>query len=101
MTDMIKIDSELKESAALLFGSIGLDLAEAIEMFFKKALAVGELPFEPIEREQAHTGELEMLVREMIASGKVEAVDYDANEKGQVIIDKDKDPDMYDWAVNG
>ncbi|GHU51277.1 hypothetical protein AGMMS49975_04180 [Clostridia bacterium] len=25
----------------------------------------------------------------------------DVDENGHIIVDKDKDPDLYDWAVNG
>jgi len=25
----------------------------------------------------------------------------EVNEKGHIIVDKDKDPELYDWAVNG
>ena len=54
-----------------------------------------------INSELTDAEKLTKLIKEKIASGEIEVVDYDVNEKGQVIIDKDKHPDMYDWAVNG
>ena len=26
---------------------------------------------------------------------------FDVNAEGHIIVDKDKDPELYDWAVNG
>ncbi|MCL2169052.1 MAG: hypothetical protein FWB74_03400 [Defluviitaleaceae bacterium] len=105
MTDIREINPELKESAALLFSSIGLDLAEAIEMFFKKALAVGEMPFEPVEQELSEREKLNKQLTELIerkvASGEIKTVKLEFDENGDALIDKEKHPSLYDWVVNG
>lgn len=42
----IRMDSELRDSAAETFEALGLDLPTAIRIFLKKAVAVQGLPFE-------------------------------------------------------
>lgn len=42
----IRMDSELRDSAAKTFDALGLDLPTAIRIFLKKSVAVQGLPFE-------------------------------------------------------
>ena len=42
----LRIDPELKEQAAALFNSFGLDLSTATGIFFRQALRCHGLPFE-------------------------------------------------------
>ena len=42
----LRIDPELKEHAAALFNSLGLDLSTATGIFFRQALRCHGLPFE-------------------------------------------------------
>ncbi|MCR5041485.1 MAG: type II toxin-antitoxin system RelB/DinJ family antitoxin [Clostridia bacterium] len=42
----IRMDSELRDSAAETFESLGLDLPTAIRIFLKKSIAVQGLPFD-------------------------------------------------------
>ena len=42
----LRIDPELKEQAAALFNSLGLDLSTATGIFFRQALRCHGLPFE-------------------------------------------------------
>lgn len=42
----IRMDSELRDSAAETFEALGLDLPTAIRIFLKKAVAVQGLPFD-------------------------------------------------------
>ena len=42
----LRIEPELKEQAATLFNSLGLDLSTATEIFFRQALRCYGLPFE-------------------------------------------------------
>ena len=39
---------------------------------------------------------LDIIKRKNIPNKKLEV-----NAEGHIIVDKDKDPDLYDWAVNG
>ena len=41
-----RIDSNLKNKAAELFDSLGLDMTTAIRIFFKKCIQEGGIPFE-------------------------------------------------------
>ncbi|GHU51268.1 hypothetical protein AGMMS49975_04140 [Clostridia bacterium] len=36
-----------------------------------------------------------------IALCNIPVRELDVDENGHIIVDKDKDPDLYDWAVNG
>ena len=40
-------------------------------------------------------------VVDLIEKKNIPVKTLDVNEKGHIVIDKDKDPDLYDWAVNG
>ena len=37
----------------------------------------------------------------ILANKSLERVRLGVNEKGQILIDKEKHPDLYEWAVNG
>ena len=41
----IRVDSELKAEAEEFFEEIGMNMTTAVTCFFKKCLAVGEIPF--------------------------------------------------------
>jgi len=92
----VKIDADVKETAAALLARMGIDQTTAIDMFYRKIIAVQALPFLP---EPAPTnGErlLAAIKRKCIPHKAVEV-----NAEGHIIVDKDKDPELYDWAVNG
>ena len=97
-TIQVKVDLQAKELATRLFNKMGLDHDAAIDMFYRQVIAKGELPF---ERELSNAEKLQKLVNDGIASGKIKATFHEANEKGELIIDKEKHPEMWDWAVNG
>lgn len=42
----ISMDSDLKEKADVLFSELGMDLSTAFNLFVKKSLRVGGIPFE-------------------------------------------------------
>ena len=42
----ISMDSDLKEKADVLFSELGMDLRTAFNLFVKKSLRVGGIPFE-------------------------------------------------------
>ena len=42
----MKIPPEKKSSLEFLFGSLGMTLAEAVNIFFEKSLIVGGIPFD-------------------------------------------------------
>jgi len=92
----IKIDKNVKERAAQMLESMGLDHTTAIDMYYRKIIAEMKLPFQP---EPMPT--LEDQITKLIKEKNIPIVKLEADENGHLIIDKDKHPDLYDWAVNG
>ncbi|MCL2420749.1 MAG: type II toxin-antitoxin system RelB/DinJ family antitoxin [Defluviitaleaceae bacterium] len=92
----VKIDANVKEAAALLLDRMGLDQTTAIDMFYRKIIAVRTLPFQP--EPLPSTGE-QLLAA--IKHKNISNITLPADENGHALIDKEKHPELYDWAVNG
>ena len=92
----VKIDTNVKEIATELLKRMGIDQTTAIDMFFRQIIAERRLPFQPVV-----TPTLDERLTEAIWRSNPEKVDVSVDENGNIIIDKDKYPDLYDWAVNG
>ena len=92
----VKIDAGVKESAAALLARMGIDQTTAIEMYYRKIIAVRALPFQPEPLPSTREQLLAAIKNKNIPH---KAVEVDTN--GHIIVDKDKDPELYDWAVNG
>ena len=92
----VKIDASVKEKAVQLLDSMGIDQTTAIDMFYRQVIAQRKLPFQPTVAETYGQQLLDLIEKKGIPNKNVEV-----NEKGHIIVDKDKDPDLYDWAVNG
>ena len=75
---------------------MGLDQTTAIDMFYRQIIAERRLPFQPTVAQTYGEQVLDIIKRKNIPHKAVEV-----NAQGQIIVDKDKDPDLYDWAVNG
>jgi len=92
----ITIDADIKELAAALLGRMGLDEATAIDMFFRQIIAERRLPFQPMA---APT------LDEQIAGAAVRAaqsiIELSADENGNILVDKDMYPELYEWAAKG
>jgi len=92
----VKIDANVQETAVQFLEHMGLDQATAIELFFRQVIAERRLPFQPTVAQTYGEQVLELIKRRNIPNKAVEV-----NKDGHIIIDKDKDPELYDWAVNG
>jgi len=92
----VKIDTDVKETAVALLTRMGIDQTTAIEMYFRKIVAVEALPFQPEPLPTNGQRLLDAIKRKGIPHKSVEVT-----AEGHIIIDKGKDPDLYDWAVNG
>jgi DNA-damage-inducible protein J len=92
----VKIDSDIKEHATQLFARMGLDQTTAIDMFYRQVIAERRLPFQPTVAATYGEQALDIIKRKGIPHKAVEV-----NAQGHIIADKDKDPELYDWAVNG
>ncbi|MDR1736052.1 MAG: type II toxin-antitoxin system RelB/DinJ family antitoxin [Oscillospiraceae bacterium] len=92
----IKIDPDVKEMASQLLARMGLDQTTAINMFYRQIIAERRLPFQPA---------VALSLDEQIVAAALrrnpKRVTLPSDENGNVIIDKEKHPDIYNWAVNG
>ena len=92
----VKIDTVVKELATHLLERMGLDQTTAIDIFYRQIIAERRLPFQPIVAQTDGEQALDIIKRKNIPHKAVEV-----NSEGCIIIDKDKDPELYDWAMNG
>jgi len=75
---------------------MGLDQTTAIDMFFRQIIAERRLPFQPAVKPTIHEQILQAIQRK-----NAPVIELEADEKGNIVIDKALHPDIYDWAVNG
>ena len=92
----VRIDTEIKELATQLLGRMGIDQTTAIDMFYRQIIAERRLPFQPVV-----SPTLDERLTEAIWRSNPERVEVGVDENGNILIDKDKHPDLYDWAMNG
>ena len=92
----VKIDTSVKEQAARLLDRMGIDQTTAIDMFYRQIIVERRLPFQPTAAQTYGEQVLDLIRRRNIPRKAVEV-----NAEGHIIVDKDKDPELYDWAVNG
>ena len=92
----IKIDKQVKENAAALLESMGLDHTTAIDMFYRQIITERQLPFQPKSNLS-----LDDQIRKAALKRNPQIATLQTDENGNIIIDKNQHPDMYDWAVNG
>jgi len=92
----VKIDKSVKERAAQLLESMGLDHTTAIDMYYRQIITERKIPFQP------KSGlSLDAQLIAALKKSNPKRVKLEADENGSLIIDKEKHPDLYDWAVNG
>ena len=92
----VNIDAEVIERATKLLERMGIDLPTAIDMYFRQIILERRLPFQPTVAQTYGDQLLDIIKRKKIPHKTVEV-----NAAGHIIVDKDKDPELYDWAVNG
>ena len=92
----IKIDADVKELATALLGKMGLDQTTAIDMFYRQIIAERRLPFQPVV-----TPTLDEQITAAALKKPSKKVELSLDKKGNIIVDKEKHPGIYDWAVNG
>jgi len=95
----IKIDKGVKNIAAQILSSMGLDHTTAIEIYYRQIIKERRLPFQP---ESSLT--LDEQLAAAIEARNIPHVKLDTDANGNIIIDervKEQYPDIYDWAVNG
>jgi DNA-damage-inducible protein J len=92
----IKIDADIKELAIKLLDKMGLDQTTAIDMFYRQIIAERRLPFQPVV-----TPTLDEQITAVALKRASKNIELSLDKNGNVIVDKKKHPDVYDWAVNG
>ena len=99
----VKIDANVKESAISLLALMGLDQTTAIELFYRQIIAERRLPFQPAVNPVLAVKEktLDEQLTEAIIKKNIPVIKLDSDENGNIILDKNLPPELYDWAVNG
>lgn len=92
----VKIDTAVKELATQLLERMGIDQTTAIDMFYRQIIKERRLPFQP---EAAMTLDEQLLAA--IEAKKIPSIRLETDGNGNIIIDKEKHPQLYDWAENG
>lgn len=87
----IRIDPETKRGAEILFGSFGITVTDAVNMFLRQSLMVGGLPFEL--KQPRYNAETEAAMQEArdIMAGKIKSKAY--NSVAAMNADIDAIPD--------
>ena len=92
----VKINKNIKTQAVELLSRMGIDQTTAIEMFYRKIIVERRLPFQP--EPLPTTGEK---LFKVLQNKNMKIVELESDGKGNIIIDKEKTPELYDWGVNG
>ena len=92
----VKIDADVKELAIKLLSRMGLDQTTAIDMFFRQIIAEHRLPFQP-----AVNPTLDEQIAYTVIKNTSKKIELEADKDGNILVDKEQHPDVYDWAVNG
>jgi len=92
----VKIDANVKTLATYILARMGIDQTTAIDMFYRQVIKEQRLPFQP-----AAALSLDEQIVAAALKRNPKRVTLPTDENGNVVIDKEKHPDIYDWAVNG
>jgi len=90
-----RVEETLKANTEVLFSRLGLTMTEAITIFLTQCELHQGLPFEvriPSNKERLSVA---------IERKGIPVITLPLDENGNAYIDKEKYPDLYDWAVNG
>ena len=92
----VKINKNVKEIATQLLESMGLDHTTAIDMYYRQIITERRIPFQPTSGLS-----LDEQVIAAIRAKNIPEVTLETDENGNIIIDKEKHPELHDWALNG
>lgn len=93
----VKIDADVKALATQILASMGIDQTTAIDMYYRQIIKEHRLPFQPSAAEPT----LDEQIVAAALNRNPKRVSLPTDENGNVIIDKEKNPDIYEWAVHG
>jgi len=90
----VRIDPEVKSNVEELYSNFGITLSDAINIFFRKSLMVGGLPFDvPQPRYNAETEAAIQEARDIMA-GKIQTKTYTSVAEMNAAIDAENEDDM-------
>jgi addiction module RelB/DinJ family antitoxin len=92
----VKIDAGIKELAASFLERMGIDQTTAIEMYYRQIIKEKGLPFKP-----AVALTIDEQLAAAIEAKRIPVIDLAVDENRRIIVDKNKDPAVYDWLVDG
>lgn len=87
----IRIDPEIKSSAEKLFASFGITITDAVNIFLRKSIMEGGLPFEMKQPRYNAETEAAMAEARAILSGQIQAKSYSSARKLFEELDKETD----------
>ena len=90
----VNVDKDVKDQANILFNSLGLNMSTAINMFLRKAINEGGIPFEVKNSRPSRESKKALKEGEDILNGKIEAKGY--NNVDELF----KDLDNEYWKYN-
>jgi len=94
----VRIDDDTKRLFDHICDEIGLTPTAAINTFIRAVLRNKGIPFPLITDKPFSQKEW---IKTVLYRRGTPIETLEADEKGNIIIDKEKHPDLYDWAVNG
>jgi addiction module RelB/DinJ family antitoxin len=116
----IRLDESDKAGAEQVFNQLGLTLAAGINVYIKAVNRQQKIPFalelasgtgreklqKALEAMQAQsvihgTDAMTMDEIDALRRRKAPAVRLECDDKGNLVVDKEKHPEIYDWLVNG
>ncbi len=96
----MRIDENLKKEAEQFFEDLGMSMTTAYTIFLKQSLRKQKFPFE-IERTVPSREEIGKQLLDLIKEKNIPHKSVEVNAEGHIIVDKNIDPELYDWGVNG
>ena len=94
----VRVDDNTKRRFDHICEEIGLTPTAAINTFIRAVLRESGIPF-PLKADDS-ISQQEWLKSALHRKG-IPLETLEADEHGNLIIDKEKHPDLHDWAVNG
>ena len=91
-----EIEENVKTLAIHILERMGIDQKTALNMFYRQVIIEQGLPFQP---KAALSLDEQIIAAALKRNPK--RVTLTADENGNVIINKDTHPDIFEWAVNG
>jgi len=92
----VKIDADVKKLATQLLACMGLDQTTAIDIFYRQIISERRLPFQP-----AVNPTLDEQIAAAALKRNPKRVRLEADADGNVLLDKELHPQIFNWAAKG